>query len=70
MSKMIDFFSRTYTFFRDDIWRTSESELTKLQRISYRLAKTIILAIRGFVKDRLNIRASALTYSIVLAIIP
>ena len=70
MSKMIDFFSRTYTFFRDDIWRTSESELTKIQRIGYRLAKTIILAIRGFIKDRLNIRASALTYSIVFAIIP
>lgn len=70
MSKTIDFFSRMYTFFRDDIWRTSESELTKIQRISYRLAKTIILAIRGFVKDRLNIRASALTYSIVFAIIP
>jgi membrane protein len=67
---MIDFFSRTYTFFRDDIWRTSESELTKIQRIGYRLAKTIILAIRGFIKDRLNIRASALTYSIVFAIIP
>lgn len=70
MSRTIDFFSRMYTFFRDDIWRTSESELTKLQRISYRLAKTIILAIRGFIKDRLNIRASALTYSIVFAIIP
>ena len=70
MSKMIDFFSRTYTFFRDDIWRTSESELTKIQRIGYRLAQTIILAIRGFIKDRLNIRASALTYSIVFAIIP
>jgi len=70
MSKPIDFFTRIYNFVRNDIWRITEHELSRTRRLGYRLVKTIILAIRGFIAEKLNIRASALTYSILFAIIP
>ncbi|HET7732212.1 MAG TPA: YihY/virulence factor BrkB family protein [Paludibacter sp.] len=70
MSKLIDFFTRIYNFVRNDIWRITEHELSRTRRLGYRLVKTIILAIRGFIAEKLNIRASALTYSILFAIIP
>ena len=70
MSKLIAFIEGIYNFIRFDIWRITEYELTKSRRFFYRVVKTIILAIRGFVVDNLNVRASALTYSILFAMIP
>ncbi len=55
---------------RYDIWRITENELSETRRFIYRLVKTLVLAIRGFIDDKLNIRASALTYSILFAIVP
>jgi len=59
-----------YDFIRYDIWRITETELTRTRRFSYRLIKTLYLAVRGFIVDDLNVKASALTYSILFAIIP
>ena len=70
MSKLNLFISNIYNFIRFDIWRITEHELTKSRRLSYRFIKTIILAIRGFKTDDLNVKASALTYSLLFAIIP
>ena len=70
MSRFIAFIERIYIFIRFDIWRITEHELTKTRRFFYRFVKTLILAVRGFVVDNLNVRASALTYSILFAIIP
>ena len=70
MSKMILLIERLYNFIRFDIWRITEYELSKKRKFSYRFIKTIILAIRGFVVEDLNVKASALTYSILFAIVP
>ena len=70
MSNLNLFISNIYNFIRFDIWRITEHELTKSRRLSYRFIKTIILAIRGFKTDDLNVKASALTYSLLFAIIP
>ena len=70
MSKIIAFFSRLFAFITYDIWRITENELSRTKRFSYRLVKIVTLAIRGFVADNLTIRASALSYSILFAIIP
>lgn len=70
MSKLIDYFTGIYSFVRNDIWRITEHELTRTRRLVYRLVKIIFLAVRGFIAEKLNIRASALTYSILFAIIP
>lgn len=70
MSKLIDFFGRFFKFIRFDIWRITEHELSRTRRFVYRFVKTLILSVRGFVNDNLNVKASALTYSILFAIIP
>ena len=70
MSKISAYINRTLNFIRFDIWRITEHELSRSRRIAYRFIKTIILGIRGFIDEDLNVKASALTYSILFAIIP
>jgi membrane protein len=70
MSKLIAFFEKIYKFIRYGIWRITETELTKSRSIFYNFIKTLILAIRGYIRDDLNVRASALTYSLLFAIVP
>ena len=57
-------------FFTRDIWRISETEVTPLRRKLYTCLKIIILAVQQFFNDRISVRASALTYSTLLSIIP
>jgi membrane protein len=57
-------------FITYDIWRITESEVSGLKKAYIFLAKTIILALRGFKREDLQTRASALTYSTLLAIVP
>jgi len=57
-------------FIQYDIWRITEHELSRRRRIVYRFIKTLVLAIRGFIDEDLNVKASALTYSILFAVIP
>ncbi len=67
---MVSFFKRITQFIFHDIWRITEHELSKGKRIPYRLVKVIIIAIRGLKDDQLKVRASALTYSIMFALVP
>ena len=70
MSKFITSIVQIYNFIRYDIWRITENELSHSRRSLYRFLKTMVLAVRGFINDDLNVRASALTYSVLFAIIP
>jgi len=57
-------------FITVDIWRIPEYEITGLKKLSIFLAKSIILAFRGFKREDLQTKASALTFSTLLAIVP
>lgn len=57
-------------FLTIDIWRITENELTKSKRVSILLLKKLILSFRGFFEDNLMMKASALTYYTLLAIVP
>lgn len=70
MGKITDFFVKVYNFIIHDIWRITGNELTKTRRILYDFIKTLILAVRGFISENLAVRSSALTYSILFAIVP
>lgn len=70
MAKILQFFKKIYRFARYDVWRITESELSRGKRIFYRLIKIIVLSVRGFFNDELNLKASALTYFILFAIVP
>lgn len=70
MSNIKDFFIKAYNFVRHDIWRITSHELSRSRKVLYDIIKTVVLAIRGFISDNLGVRASALTYSILFAIVP
>ncbi|MDD4197897.1 MAG: YihY/virulence factor BrkB family protein [Paludibacter sp.] len=70
MTKLANFFKQAYHFIIYDVWRITENELSRSKRIPYRLVKVIVIAFRGFLQDKLVVRASALTYSIMFAIVP
>lgn len=64
--KIADF----WKFVTYDIWRITENEVTKRKYSLYTIIKTIYLCINRFTTDRLANKASALTYSTLLAIVP
>jgi len=70
MTKLTAFYNRMINFIQFDIWRITENELSRTRKITYRFLKTMILAVRGFIDEDLNVKASALTYSILFAMIP
>ena len=57
-------------FITYDIWRITEKEISGIKRFYIFLVKTIVLAIRGFKREDLQTKASALTFSTLLAIVP
>ncbi|MEG1659199.1 MAG: YihY/virulence factor BrkB family protein [Bacteroides sp.] len=59
-----------WKFVTYDIWRITEDEVTKTKFSLYTIIKTVYLCINRFTKDRLINKASALTYSTLLAIVP
>ncbi|MDR1557549.1 MAG: YihY/virulence factor BrkB family protein [Tannerellaceae bacterium] len=53
-----------------DIWRITGNEISGIKSIYINIIKTLILAVRGFLNENLPTKASALTYSTLLAIVP
>lgn len=70
MSKVTELFRTAYRFIVHDVWRITETELSKNKRITYRLLKVLVISVRRITQDNLVIRASALTYSILFALVP
>lgn len=70
MNRIIQFFTRIAKFIGYDIWHITENELSRGKKFLYRLVKIVILAIREYSNNKLSIKASALTYSILFAIVP
>ena len=68
--RISELLSKIIRFITYDIWRISEYEISGLKKLYIYLAKTIILAVRGFKREALTTKASALTYNTLLAIVP
>ncbi|MGM9797618.1 MAG: YihY/virulence factor BrkB family protein [Parabacteroides sp.] len=62
--------NRVVHFVTYDIWRITENEVSGLKELYINIIKTLILAFRGFLEERLQTKASALTYSTLLSIVP
>lgn len=65
-----NFLTLLIRFVTYDIWRITENDLSGIRRIYIYVAKSMILAVRGFKREGLSTRASALTYNTLLAIVP
>jgi len=57
-------------FLAEGIWRLNLAEFTRLQALGVHYVKVLIFLTRQFYADKLLTRASALTYSSLLAIVP
>lgn len=64
------FVIRAIRFVTYDVWRITGDEVSGLKRLGINAIKTIILAVRGFINDNLQTKASALTYSTMLSLVP
>ena len=61
---------RVINFIKADIWRIRARDLPRRKFWLIRLLRIIILAFRGFSTDKCSLRAAALTFHTVLAIVP
>jgi membrane protein len=61
---------RLQAFFSERIWNVRLSDLRRGQALLYRIGRVGYSTVQGFVANRLTVRAAALTYSSVLAIVP
>ena len=57
-------------FFKTDIWQLSPEEMSPLKWLLLEVLKKLFLAVRFFTTKRVMQKASALTYSTLLAIVP
>lgn len=70
VDRIRSFIRKTIHFVTYDIWRITANEVSGLKGMYINVIKTIILAVRGFKTENLQTKASALTYSTLLAIVP
>lgn len=63
-------FYKSFFFITKDMWHIREHEVTGIHRMYIKALKSIYMAIKGFVAENLTQKASALTYSTVLSIVP
>ena len=61
---------RIIQFLRIGIWRISQGDVSPLRYLFVNVLKKVLLAVRFFTAKRVLTRASALTYSSLLAIVP
>ena len=67
MGKKVDHIIK---FFTTDIWRISQDDVSPVKFLFLEIAKKLLLAVRFFTAKRVMQKASALTYSTLLAIVP
>lgn len=70
IDRVINFIKFIIRFVTYDMWRITGNDVTGIKHIGINAAKSLSLAIRSFVNENLQSRASALTYSTLLAIVP
>lgn len=68
--KLAEYIRLAYQFVVHDLWRITDAELSRHKRLPFRLLKVIIIAVKGIGRDNLAVKASALTYSVMFALVP
>ncbi len=62
--------NRILRFIKKDIWRMHLDDLSPVKAFMLRQLKILVIALRGFREDKVQLRASALTYYTLLALVP
>ncbi len=61
---------RVITFLTIDIWKLRLEDLSRVRALLVSQLRILVLSLKGFQEDKLNVRASALTYYSLLSIVP
>jgi membrane protein len=69
-NKLLERIKEYIHYFTEEIWVVEHEELSKTKSFFIRQVKIFILAIKGFSKDRIQLRASALTLYTLLSVVP
>jgi membrane protein len=69
-SQIQNLITKLITFLTADIWRLRLRHFSKTRAFFLQLLRIMVLAIRGFKEDKCGLRASALTFYSLLAIVP
>jgi membrane protein len=69
-SQIQNLITKLITFLTADIWRLRLSHFSKTRAFFLQMLRIMVLAIRGFKEDKCGLRASALTFYSLLAIVP
>lgn len=67
---MKKYFVRIITYLTHDIWRVQAKKMPRSRSFFLRQLRIIVLAARGFYREKCNLRASALTFYTLLSIVP
>lgn len=67
---MLNLAIKIQRFFEYDIWHVSRQNLSKQKSKLIFYLRVLVLSIRGYVEDRVGIRASALTFFTLLSVVP
>ncbi|WP_068473677.1 YihY/virulence factor BrkB family protein [Saccharicrinis aurantiacus] len=67
---MNDYIQRAVKYFTEDIWRVQKFELSKPHVLIINTVRIIYLAVKGFIYDRCQQKASALTFYSLLSVVP
>jgi membrane protein len=70
MAKQIPWILDKVKYLNDTIWHTSLSDLSRGRSFIIKQARIMVLAARGFMNDKVQLRASSLTFYSLLSIIP
>ncbi len=62
--------SKLRRFLKTDVWMIRARELTRPRSFALRQLRLLLLALRGFQEDQIQLRASALTFYTLLSIVP
>jgi len=65
-----DILSRLVQFFEKDIWKISTKDKHPVFSFLVRQGRIFFIAVRGFNKDKIQLRASALSFYTLLSIVP
>src|SRR4030042_3205159 len=62
--------SRVIHFFTVDIWKIQQRDLSRAAWLLIMQARILMVVLRGFYEDKIQLRASSLTYNTLLSIVP
>lgn len=70
MKEIQRFIKSIVNFISNEVWQDNIDKMTKSKALLVRVLRVLILGIRGFNQDKIQLRASALTYYSLMSVVP